>query len=38
MPMLSEIAEVTKVLATLLTGEPVSHGALAVIPLPDPRS
>ena len=33
MPTLNEVPEVATVLATILTGEPVTHGALAVIPL-----
>jgi hypothetical protein len=33
MPTLTEIPEVAKLLATILTGEPVTHGGLAVIPL-----
>ena len=33
MPTLNEVPEVAKLLATILTGEPVTHGALAVIPL-----
>ena len=34
---LNEVPEVAKLLATLLTGEPVTHGALAVIPLLAPN-
>ena len=37
MPELKEVPEVAKLLATLLTGEPVTHGALAVIPLLAPN-
>ena len=37
MPTLNEVPEVAKLLATILTGEPVTHGALAVIPLPPRR-
>ena len=37
MPTLSEGPEVAKLLATILTGEPVTHGALAVIPLLAPN-
>ena len=37
MPTLNEVPEVAKLLATLLTGEPVTHGALAVIPLLAPN-
>src|SRR5690349_9572930 len=37
MPMLKEVPEVAKLLATILTGEPVTHGALAVIPLLAPN-
>jgi hypothetical protein len=33
MPQLKEVPEVAKFLATILTGEPVTHGALAVVPL-----
>ena len=38
MPTLNEVPEVAKLLATILTGEPVTHGALAVIPLLAPTS
>jgi len=37
MPTLNEVPEVAKLLATLLTGEPVTHGALDVIPLLAPN-
>ena len=37
MPTLNEVPEVAQLLATLLTGEPVTHGALAVIPLLAPN-
>lgn len=37
MPTLNEVPEVAKLLATLLTGEPVTHGALAVVPLLAPN-
>ena len=37
MPRLNEVPEVAKLLATILTGEPVTHGALAVIPLLAPN-
>jgi hypothetical protein len=37
MPTLNEVPEVTKLLATIVTGEPVTHGALAVIPLLTPN-
>src|SRR5216684_3728526 len=37
MPTLNEVPEVAKLLATILTGEPVTHGALAVIPLLAPN-
>jgi hypothetical protein len=37
MPELKEVPEVAKLLATILTGEPVTHGALAVIPLLAPN-
>jgi len=37
MPTLNEVPEVAKLLATLLTGEPVTHGALGVIPLLAPN-
>ena len=33
MPTLNKVPEVAQLLATILTGEPVTHGALAVIPL-----
>src|SRR5215467_3862925 len=36
-PTLSEVPEVAKLLATILTGEPVTHGAVAVIPLLAPN-
>ena len=34
---LNEVPEVAQLLATILTGEPVTHGALAVIPLLAPN-
>ena len=37
MPTLNEVPEVAKLLATILTGEPVTHGAVAVIPLLAPN-
>jgi ARG and Rhodanese-Phosphatase-superfamily-associated Protein domain len=37
MPTLNEVPEVAQLLATILTGEPVTHGALAVIPLLAPN-
>ncbi len=37
MPTLNEVPEVAKLLATLLTGDPVTHGPLAVIPLLAPN-
>jgi len=37
MPTLNEVPEVATLLATILTGEPVTHGALAVIPLLAPN-
>ena len=37
MPRLNEVHEVATLLATMLTGEPVTHGALAVIPLLAPH-
>jgi len=37
MPELNEVPEVAQLLATILTGEPVTHGALAVIPLLAPN-
>lgn len=37
MPELKEVPEVAQLLATLLTGGPVTHGALAVIPLLAPN-
>jgi hypothetical protein len=37
MPTLNEVPEAAKLLATILTGEPVTHGALAVIPLLAPN-
>jgi len=37
MPTLNEVPEVAQLLATLLTGEPVTHGALTVIPLHAPN-
>ncbi len=37
MPMLNEVPEVAQLLATILTGEPVTHCALAVIPLLAPN-
>jgi hypothetical protein len=37
MPTLHEVPEVAQLLATILTGEPVTHGALAVIPLLAPN-
>jgi hypothetical protein len=37
MPTLNEVPEVAALLATILTGEPVIHGALAVIPLLAPN-
>jgi hypothetical protein len=33
MPTLTEVPEVVKLLATILTGEPITHAALTVIPL-----
>jgi hypothetical protein len=33
MPQLKEVPEVAQLLATVLTGEPVTHGALTVVPL-----
>jgi ARG and Rhodanese-Phosphatase-superfamily-associated Protein domain len=32
MPTLNEVPEVAQLLATILTGEPVTHGALTVVP------
>lgn len=37
MPELKEVPEVAKLLATILTGEPVTHGTLAVVPLLAPN-
>jgi len=37
MPTLHEVPEVATLLATILTGEPVTHGALAVVPLLAPN-
>ena len=37
MPTLNEVPEVATLLATILTGEPVTHGTLAVIPLLAPN-
>ena len=37
MPTLHEVPEVAQLLTTVLTGEPVTHGALAVIPLLAPN-
>ena len=37
MPTLNEVPEVAKLLATILTGDPVTHCALAVIPLLAPN-
>ena len=37
MPTLHEVPEVAQLLATVLTGEPVTHGALTVIPLLAPN-
>jgi len=37
MPTPKEVPEVAKLLATILTGEPITHGALAVIPLLAPN-
>jgi len=37
MPELKEVPEIARLLATILTGEPVTHGALAVIPLLAPN-
>ena len=37
MPELKEVPEVAQLLATILTGEPVTHGALAVVPLLAPN-
>ena len=37
MPTLKEVPEVAQLLATLLNGEPVTHGSLAVIPLLAPN-
>jgi hypothetical protein len=37
MPTLNEVPEVATLLATILTGEPITHGALAVIPLLAPN-
>ena len=37
MPTLNEVPEVAQLLATILTGEPVTHGAHAVIPLLAPN-
>ena len=37
MPTFHEVPEVAEFLATILTGEPVTHGALAVIPLLAPN-
>ena len=37
MPELKEVPEVAKLLATILTAEPVTHGALAVVPLLAPN-
>jgi hypothetical protein len=37
MPTLHEVPEVAQLLATILTGEPVTHGALAVVPLLAPN-
>jgi hypothetical protein len=37
MPTLNEVPEVAQLLATVLTAEPVNHGALAVIPLLAPN-
>ena len=38
MPELKDVREVAKLLATILTAEPVTHGALAVVPLLAPTS
>ncbi len=38
MPELKEFPEVAKLLATILTCEPVTHGALTVVPLLAPIS
>jgi len=37
MPTLNKVPEVAKLLTTILTGEPVTRGALAVIPLLAPN-
>jgi hypothetical protein len=37
MPALNEVPEVAQLLATILTGEPITHGALTVIPLLAPN-
>ncbi len=37
MPELKDVPEVAKLLATILTAEPVTHGALAVVPLLAPN-
>ena len=37
MPTLHEVPEVAQLLATILTAEPISHGALAVVPLLAPN-
>jgi hypothetical protein len=37
MPTLHEVSEVARLLATVLAGEPVTHGALTVIPLLAPN-
>lgn len=38
MPTLSAVPEAATLLATILTGEPVTHGALTVIPSSPPTS
>ncbi|MGH8953159.1 MAG: hypothetical protein ACRDX9_17275 [Acidimicrobiia bacterium] len=38
MPTLTEVPEVAKLLATIVPAEPVSHGALTVIPSSPPTS
>ena len=37
MPTLNEVTEAAKLLGRILIGEPVTHGALAVIPLLAPN-
>jgi hypothetical protein len=37
MPQLTEVPKVAQLLATVLTGEPVTHGALTVVPLLAPN-